>query len=398
MRQGRIAARVVLRIGMAVAVLLTFYSPAQAEPPSVRPEVLAPYVLDQTWREAVQSVPVVVKTADSREHKTTFQLSFARPPGDGPFPLVIFLHGRNEARDYPSRYRPIGIAQTYFLRRGFAVMSPTRVGYGGLGTRIDPESGYGYCSDASVEQQVLAVQTQLRAIIEHAKQQPWVDASRIVLAGQSVGGYTAIAAAARGLDGVVAVFNFSGGAGANRKGPAHCPERITRVFRTAGKKLRLPTLWVYGDNDPFWGYNLARTWHQAFVAAGGMATFVGIPYVPIDGHSPISLAAQHWRPHADRLLAPLGIKPPRATNAPPATAFARLNDFGMLRSNNNDIIPVYQRFLNSDYPRAFAFSPGGGWSWSNGEDAIGKALASCEAANKRACKLYAVDDSVVWVP
>ena len=56
--------------------------------------------------------------------------------------------------------------------------------------------------------------------------------------------------------------------------------------------------------------------------------------------------------------------------------------------------------LAADGPRAFAVHPSlGNWgsSWG-GNRANAHALANCERNAGQPCKLYAVDDTVVWVP
>ena len=56
----------------------------------------------------------------------------------------------------------------------------------------------------------------------------------------------------------------------------------------------------------------------------------------------------------------------------------------------------YQRFLKVDVPRAFAIAPSGAWSWRRGPDAASTALRNCQRRARTACRLYAVDDRVVW--
>jgi hypothetical protein len=63
-------------------------------------------------------------------------------------------------------------------------------------------------------------------------------------------------------------------------------------------------------------------------------------------------------------------------------------------------VGAYDRFLTlEDLPRAFAISPNGGCTYSWGAlDVMTRVLASCHQRYKEACKLYAVNDEVVWVP
>src|SRR5690606_6772191 len=53
--------------------------------------------------------------------------------------------------------------------------------------------------------------------------------------------------------------------------------------------------------------------------------------------------------------------------------------------------------LSKSLPRAFAVGPNGAWSWAeDGDDPIQRVLASCERSAGQPCRLYAVDDYVVW--
>ena len=59
----------------------------------------------------------------------------------------------------------------------------------------------------------------------------------------------------------------------------------------------------------------------------------------------------------------------------------------------------YANFLKRKSPRAFAISSAGGYGWSsggNGKDNVEHALANCNARSDVPCKLYALDDKIVW--
>jgi hypothetical protein len=56
---------------------------------------------------------------------------------------------------------------------------------------------------------------------------------------------------------------------------------------------------------------------------------------------------------------------------------------------------LYPRFLASPLPRAFAIGPGGA-GFATGDWAVGRALGFCQARRGITCKLYAVDNQVVW--
>jgi dienelactone hydrolase len=362
---------------------------------------MSPHRFAAAFREALVSLPVTVALANGSRVTTEFQLTHARPPGAGPFPLVVVQHGRGEDNAYPSRFG-IGSFAAYFLRRGFAVLVPTRAGYGGLGAAIDPERGTGACTLAGIELQSAAVIAHTRAALAFAANEPWADARRVLLAGGSVGGYSTIAAASQGIPGVFAAINFAGGAGGSgKKNPGNpCnPERLSAFMTKAGAGAKVPTLWIYSQNDKYWGEQHPRAWHAAYVKAGGQAKLVMLPPVGEDGHFVTTAGFQHWRPVADRFLASFGIVPPATRDPPPPTDFAPLEAADKVPANERARNGGYQHFLAGDLPRAFVIGPNGGWHYRTGRpDALDAALGACREAARLECKPYAVDDRVVWKP
>lgn len=69
---------------------------------------------------------------------------------------------------------------------------------------------------------------------------------------------------------------------------------------------------------------------------------------------------------------------------------------------------AYKDFLAKPKPRAFAIAANGAWGWSapieatyaatRYLDTIARAMERCERRGEGTCKLYAVDDRVVWEP
>ena len=58
---------------------------------------------------------------------------------------------------------------------------------------------------------------------------------------------------------------------------------------------------------------------------------------------------------------------------------------------------AYREYLAKMTPRAFAVAPNGAWCWAEeGEDPDSRALATCEKKGGQPCRLYSVDDQVVW--
>jgi pimeloyl-ACP methyl ester carboxylesterase len=86
----------------------------------------------------------------------------------------------------------------------------------------------------------------------------------------------------------------------------------------------------------------------------------------------------------------------RPTPAPPPSHFAALDDAGAIPFITDGGRDGYQKFLGMRKPKAFVIAPDGGWSASAlGADPVASALAACGKAHA-GCRLYAVDDDVVW--
>ena len=96
--------------------------------------------LAKDMREEIVRVPVTVKNLYGREETKPMAITIYRPPGDGPFPLLVFNHGRavTEKRATQGRYHP-DMAARYFTAKGFVVLVPTRVGYWETYGDFDPE-------------------------------------------------------------------------------------------------------------------------------------------------------------------------------------------------------------------------------------------------------------------
>ena len=126
-----------------LAALLAWTAVALAEPavtPREQPAAAAgesQMAIDV--REEIARVDVKLKLYDGTPFAGEMVVTHYRPEGSGPFPVVVFSHGRTPtSRNEPARWRALQAAR-YWTRRGFAVIVPTRVGYGELNTSVDPE-------------------------------------------------------------------------------------------------------------------------------------------------------------------------------------------------------------------------------------------------------------------
>ena len=84
---------------------------------------------------------------------------------------------------------------------------------------------------------------------------------------------------------------------------------------------------------------------------------------------------------------------------PPSSGYAAITDDTKLPGLGEAGLKEYRRFLAAPSPRAFAVAPSGGaWAWNSSPvpDAAWWALTRCAARAQQQCRLYAVDDIVVW--
>ncbi len=253
---------------------------------------------DESWQGALgdsreiladlneEVIQIPLRGATAEEMKFPLTATLYQPPGVGPFPLVILNHGspaRGKDRDKMGRYRLI--AQTREpMRRGFAVLVPMRRGYGASPGDFVESSGscergpdYAKAGNEGARDVLSA--------LDYARTRRSLDTQRIVLMGQSAGGFASLAAASRAPAGLVAVVNLSGGRGGNGKDGIPCaPEVMAQTVARYAATIRAPVLWHYVENDRYFGPVASKAWFEAFERAGGKGRYVLQPPYGVDGH------------------------------------------------------------------------------------------------------------------
>ena len=325
-----------------------------------------------------------------------------RPPGDGPFPVVVINHGKASGNNrLDPRSRPL-VAVREFLQRGYAVMVPMRQGFANSGGRVSGE-GCNFAANGAAQAE------DVHAVVQWLADQPWADITRMVMLGQSHGGLTTLAYARRPHPGFKLFVNFAGGL---KIADDICPWRsaLVQAFAQYGAVTRTPTLWFYGVNDSFFPPEIIDPAHAAYVAAGGPAEMVHFGPFAKDAHALFASARglPIWWPYVQRRLEQAGLPtqtifpqfaptPPLAT--PPPTGYAALGEVEKLPYLRGGGRAGYKAFIEAPLPRAFALSARGAWGWAaGGDDAAQKALDNCTSRLQSPCQLYAVDADVVWAP
>jgi dienelactone hydrolase len=380
---------------LSVALTLLCSAPHAQTPPTA-PAPAEIHAKD--LHEEVLRTQATVKDMFGRQETKPLPITVYRPAGPGPFPLVVFNHGRavDTKRAQQGRYRP-EFAARYLVAKGFVVMVPNRIGYWETYGDFDPEQS-GTCNNRRIEPMSSAASDQVLTAVAFAKTLPYVDTSRWLVAGQSVGGLTAVATVGRAPAGLVGGINFAGGTGGNPDSSPGRPcgsQAITSYWGELAKHAKVPMVWLYWENDKYWGADVPKTWYQAWVGGGAQATLSAFgPSGGEDGHNGLNEDMDHWLPVVDAFLNQLGFTQPGIVRRPAASGFADVADVGKVPVSAQNQA-AYARFLAAKLPRAFAVSDRGGYGIASGDYAVGKALGYCQRSGVH-CALYAVDNDVVW--
>ena len=240
----------------------------------------------------------------------------AHPVGKGPFPLAVMNHGVSlNVRDrgfFPLvEFRD---AALWFARRGYLVVAPTGSGYGAAALDV-PERGLygvfyskiGSCDNPNFRDAGMAVALLDKWIIDYMTEQKYVVPDSAIVIGQSAGGWAAIALSSQKLPSVRALIVFAAGRGGRVGGKPNnncAPEKLVEATGEFGRTARTPMLWIYIENDTYFGPALSKRMHNAYTAAGGKAEYHLMPPFGDDGHfffdSPDAIP--QWSPLVARFL------------------------------------------------------------------------------------------------
>jgi dienelactone hydrolase len=286
---------------LLIVIILFWAAPASAQDDEILAEL----------NEQIVKVPMVIDGFFGKK-EISLTATLFRPPGDGPFPLIVLSHGNPpQASDRPKikRYRIIPQIRE-FVKRGFAVIVPIRRGYGATGG--DFAEDYGKCSDPLYTGAGLEAAKDIVATIAFAAKLPSVKSDKILLVGQSAGGFASLAAASVNPQGVIGVVNFAGGRGgrpATNPGEPCAPNRMAMTMETYAKTIKVPVLWHYAENDKFFGPNYPREWFAAFQKAGAKGRLVVQPPFGKDGHSVFSSknGIPIWTKEFDNFIREIGM-------------------------------------------------------------------------------------------
>lgn len=333
-----------------------------------------------------------VTLADGRQVR--LETMVLRPDRPGRMPLVVLVHGNRYATEAtmgaiyaaqaPADMRLPAVA---FATHGYAVVSIMRQGFGQSDGPFR-EFATDTCATRDYRKQARLAAEDVTAAVNALREQPWVDPQKVTLLGHSTGGVAVIAAAASNPPGVVAVLNITGVNGGDADNHICNPDGLAGDFASFGQTARIPSLWLYVENDLLVGPRLGRSLFEAYSAAGAPAEWQLLPPIGGDGHDILFTSPQSWWPAVEGFLAQHDLPTETVVSLPPLAALPPPVPL------NEACGTLFARYLAARTSnKAFAWNPEGHCAFNMGArptvDAGGEALKMCRAYYSD-CVLYAV--------
>jgi dienelactone hydrolase len=362
----------------------------------VLPDVTVPHTISSGSSPSDESSGMAPSNTKHSKN-VMLETTVFKPAGAGPFPILILNHGKSLGNPHLQERARFLVISKEFVKRGYAVVVPMRTGFAkSTGDYIEEE--------CNMTANGLIQARDLQSVLEYTLKQKWADKDHILIAGQSYGGLTTMAFGTRNFPGVRGLINFAGGL---KTSGTDCDWQTSLVtaFANYGRVTRVPSIWFYGQNDSYFFPALAAKMHDAYVDAGGDAQLVAYGPFKKDAHSMSSSrdGVKIWWPEVEAFLQKIDMPTREVYELPPELKIPK-TDFAA--TDDVDAVPYlaqrgrdeYRSFLTKSLPRAFAISASGAWSWAeDGDDPVQSALVNCSKISRAPCKLYAVDNDVVWV-
>ena len=224
-------------------------------------------------------------------------------------PYLLFSHGRAGTDQERGKFGRSSEKRNseYFVSKGFTVILPTRIGYGVSG---GPDADYsGACGNKNyLEARKVAID-QSKQVLNHVFDFSYIDRTKGIVVGQSVGGFTTIGLSAENISGLKGAINFAGGDGGDpiKSAEKPCGDYLIKdTFAKYGASNKVLTLWLYSVNDKFWGEQLPKDWFAAFQKAGGKGQFISLPAYKEDGHSIFRGDLNAWKNDFEKFIKEIG--------------------------------------------------------------------------------------------
>ncbi len=232
------------------------------------------------------------------------EVTLFKPPGVGPFPLVVINHGKASGDPRFQSRATYPLAARFFLARGYMVALPMRQGF-------SKSTGSYIAGGCNIESNGVVQAEDVKVTIDYLLTQAQVDPAKILVVGQSHGGLATMAFGATSYPGVLGLVNFAGGLRQDA-----CPGwegSLARAFGSYGRHTKIPSLWFYGDNDSYWSRDTWQAMHakysEGLAAHGSTARMVAFGTFVTDAHRMFGheQGPSIWEPEVLTFLAQLGL-------------------------------------------------------------------------------------------
>lgn len=177
-------------------------------------------------------------------------------------PLFVMNHGSQNSQTKEVVTAQADGSVLTLLENGFAVLAPIRNGFR-RATDPSPEVRVGIsepesCDWSTLDLGVTSAKNSVKSVVRKLQGREDIDLSRIVVAGQSRGGFLALALAAEQTMGVVGVVNLVGGWHREPCGSSGNSYNMAKLAQFA-KEIKVPIFSYYGTKDAFYSEEAVRT-------------------------------------------------------------------------------------------------------------------------------------------
>jgi dienelactone hydrolase len=338
-------------------------------------------------------------TVQNEKGRFRLEALIVRPAkAEGRLPIALIAHGKNaKAAENQALRADMMLPQARdFAARGWLAVVVLRRGYGqsdGL-PGVSRGAAYMACENADLARGFEIEADDLDGALKVVAARPDADGSRAIAIGQSLGGGVVLAFAARRPAGLLGVVNVSGGAWrTNGEGNVCEHADLVAAMATFGSRTRIPTLWLYAENDSLFPPDLVARMRDAYAAAGGRAELRMFPPVVHDGHRLFAdfNGRVKWLRAVDSFL---------QTNGMPNANIARAEIVMSTTKLAVRARPVVEEYLATPAPKLLVATPSGvGAYWiANPNDIEGarkRLLTNCRERSGADCTVVMENNELV---
>jgi dienelactone hydrolase len=222
-----------------------------------------------------------------------------RPGMDGKFPLLVLNHGSPMNEQERRNMEKFRNQSMILVRKGFVIAVPMRRGYGTSEGEYAEHGGN--CDNYDYDHVAKEAVKDIEATVQFMKQRTYVDGEKkIVMVGQSSGGFSSLAYGASHANDVAAIINFAGGKVRPQQNKVCSEDRLVETMSNFGKTSRMPTLWIYIEQDLYAPPKLYKKIFEIYRKKGGQGEFILLSSEY--GHYFFKRELKVWQPIVEEFL------------------------------------------------------------------------------------------------